>query len=291
MLRSKAVQYIVFKGYMDDEKYIRKLFIKELGYIPNLDDPKTFNEKNNWRKINDRRDLYTDLVDKYKIKKIIAKKVGSEYAFPLIGRWKSPKEIDFDSLPEQFVLKTNHSEGGIICKDKSKINRKRAIRELTYQFGMNYYIQSREWPYKNVDRCIIAEKYMGEDLIDYKNYCFNGHVTHTYVWKDVSKADGSKPEAFFCGAYDRNWEKTEVAIEYPTKDILIKKPSCHEKMIELAEIMSKNIPFVRVDCYIIENRVYIGEMTFFPWGGFQKFSDNKWDDLFGDLEVLPNADS
>ena len=151
----------------------------------------------------------------------------------------------------------------------------------------DYFPMSREWPYKNVERKIICEQYMGENLTDYKNYCFNGKMLYSFVWKNESRADGRKPEAFFCGAYDREWKKTGIDIDYPSRTDVIDKPDCYDEMVVIAEKMSAGIPFVRVDCYIINNHVYVGEMTFFPWGGFQKFKDEYWNDYLGQLEKLP----
>lgn len=128
---------------------------------------------------------------------------------------------------------------------------------------------------------------MGENLTDYKNYCFNGKLQYTFVWENESRSDGRKPEAYFCGAYDRQWQKSGIEIDYPTRDKLVEKPTCYDELLEIVEKLSSGIPFVRVDCYIVNGHVYVGEMTFFPWGGFMKFKDEAWDRALGDLEVLP----
>lgn len=275
-----------FHPYMNDKKYIQNLYKKRFGILPDLDDPKNFNEKNNWRKLNDRQSIYTDMVDKYRIKGIIAERIGQEYTFPLLGVWDRPEDIDFDSLPSQFVLKVNHAGGVIICRDKEKFNQTGVLKELKEALRVDYFSPSREWPYKNVKKKIIAEQYMGENLIDYKNYCFNGKLKYTFVWQNTPRDDGRKPIPFFCGAYDNKWVKSRIEIDYPSIDKEIKKPSCYDELVRVSELMSKDIPFVRVDCYIINNCVFVGEMTFFPWGGFMKFKDEKWNKLFGDLERL-----
>ena len=131
---------------------------------------------------------------------------------------------------------------------------------------------------------------MGENLIDYKNYCFDGKLMYTLVWQNHSRKDGLKPDAHFCGMYDRTWQKTDMELNYPTDDILVEKPKCYDELVLVAEKMSQGIPFVRVDCYIIGNSVYVGEMTFFPWGGFQSFKDEKWNNFLGSLEKLPGID-
>lgn len=281
------VELLRFKAYLDDRNYITKFYQKRFGCLPDLEHPVNFNEKNNWRKLNDRRDIYTQMVDKYGIKSVVAEWVGEEYTFPLLGVWDRPEDIDFSKLPDQFVLKVNHAGGVIVCRGKATFDKDLAVKELKKNLKINYFIKSREWPYKNVQRKIICEQYMGENLTDYKNYCFNGKLHYTFVWENQSREDGRKPQAYFCGAYDRNWEKSGIEIDYPTRDVLVEKPECYEEMVRIAEAMSADIPFVRVDCYIINGHVYVGEMTFFPWGGFMKFKDEKWNQMLGELEILP----
>ncbi len=284
---TRVVQWLFNYGWMNDKAYIKYKYKKIFGVTLDLDSPKTFNEKNNWRKLHDRKNVYTRMVDKYRIKSIIAEKLGEKYTFPLYGVWDDPRDIEFSKLPNTFVLKVNHAGGVIVCRDRSTFNQKKAIKELRVGLKDNFFIRSREWPYKEVDRKVIAEQYMGENLIDYKNYCFNGRVEYTFVWKNVSREDGRKPQAYFCGAYDRNWNRTDIEIKYPTLEMLIEKPNTYDEMIRVAEVMSKDIPFVRVDCYIINNNVYVGETTFFPWGGFMRFKDEKWNLLLGEMQKLP----
>lgn len=274
------------KFYLNDKRFIEKRFKKKFGYIPDLENPRTFNEKNNWRKLYDRKDIYTKIVDKYLFKEYVKEKVGESYTFPLLGVWDDARDIDFDKLPEAYVLKVNHAGGVVVCRNNKTFNRQKAIRYLNHEKKRSFYIRSREWPYKNVQRKIICEKYMGENLIDYKNYCFNGKTYYTFVWQNMSREDGRKPDPTFCGAYDRNWDKSEIEIGYPSADIMVDKPEVYDEMIRIAEKLSESIPFVRVDCYIINNHVYVGEMTFFPWGGFMKFKNPEIDKKLGDLECI-----
>lgn len=278
-----------FRHWQGDRAYITQIFEDRFGRKPNLDTPLDFNEKNNWRKLYDRREIYTKMVDKYRVKELIARRAGAEHTFPLYGVWDDPGDIDFSKLPDQFVLKVNHAGGVIVCRDKGSFDKEGAIKELREALKADYFYGSREWPYKNVRRKVICEAYMGENLTDYKNYCFNGKLQYTFVWENESRSDGRKPAAYFCGAYDRQWQKSGIEIDYPTHDKLVEKPNCYEELMEVAEKMSEGIPFVRVDCYIINNRVYVGEMTFFPWGGFMKFKDEAWNRALGDLEELPPA--
>lgn len=287
LLGFSVIEKIAFHANMSDEDYIKMKYKERFGVEPNLVEPKNFNEKNNWRKLHDRQPIYASMVDKFKIKDIIAKKAGTEYAFSLLGVWDKPEQIEWESLPDTFVLKCNHAGGVLVCRDKSVFDKKKAIKVLRKNQKINYYIRSREWPYKYVEKKIIAEQYMGENLVDYKNYCFNGKLLYTLVWQNYSREDGQKPEAHFCGAYDISWIKTNLELNYPTDDVMINKPEEYDDMVSVVEKMSKGIPFVRVDCYIIAGRVYVGEMTFFPWGGFQNFKDEKWNDYLGSLEKLP----
>ena len=287
--KSKLFFALRYRPWMSDEKYLKRMHKKHFGRELNLDSPCSFNEKNNWRKLHDRKPLYTRMVDKHQLKEVVRERCGEGYTIPSLGTWKHANDIPFDSLPDRYVLKANHAGGVIICRNNASFDRKKAKKELTESLRSDYYIRSREWPYKNVPRCILAEEYVGENLVDYKNYCFNGNLLYTLVWKNVSRADGRKPTAHFCGSYDRNWVKTDMELDYPSMpDAQIEKPEGYDEMVRIAEILSKEIPFVRVDCYILNGRVYVGEMTFFPWGGFQKFKDERWNLRLGELQKLPD---
>lgn len=284
--RSRLSELVKYRPYMNDKKYIERQYKKRFGRELDLENPRDFNEKNCWRKLYDRQDIYTRMVDKYLVKKIIEEKVGENHTFPLLGVWNNPKDINLNKLPDQFVLKANHAGGIIVCRNKKSFDLKAAIKELSSTLKIDYASHSREWPYKNVKRKIIAEKYMGENLTDYKVYCFNGKMEYTFVWENKSRIDGHKPTAYFCGAYDRTWNRSGIEIEYPSLNKVISKPDCFDEMKNIVEIMSKGIPFVRIDCYIINNCVYVGEMTFFPWSGYMKFKEEIWNKKLGDLEEL-----
>lgn len=279
----------VFKErpYLSDETQIKLTYKQRFGVSLDLNNPKNFNEKNNWRKLHERNDIYTQMVDKYAIKQIVKERCGEEYTFKLLDSWDKAEDIDITNLPNQFVLKANHAGGVLVCRDKSTFDLANAKKIMKDALKEDYFYKNREWPYKNVKRKIIVEEYMGENLIDYKNYCFDGKLTYTLVWKNVSKEDGTKPQAYFCGAYDSNWNKTDLKLGYPSLDVeIIEKPKCYDELIKVTEKMSKDIPFVRVDTYIIDNHVYVGEMTFFPWGGYQKFADEVWNSKLGEMIKL-----
>ena len=275
-------------SWIPDELYLHFYWpTKQMGYKLNLNNPKTFNEKNNWRKLHDRRDIYTQMVDKYRAKEFIAERCGEGHTARLLGVWDDPADIDFDALPDQFVLKPNHAGGIIVCRDKSTFDKKKAVKELKAALKRNYYLASREWPYKNVERKIIAEEYLGENLIEYNNYCFNGRLVFTGVSENISRADGRKPQDFFCGAYDREWKKYEIGKDCASIEKECPQPTCYQQMLEIAEKLSKDTIFLRVDCFLEDERLCFGEMTFFPTGGFTKFKDRVWDEKLGELEKLP----
>lgn len=271
----------------NDEKYLKEFYKYKLNKELDLKEPKDFNEKLQWLKLNDRKPIYTNLVDKYEVKKIIAKEIGDEYIIPTIGIYKSFDEIDFDLLPQKFVIKCTHDSGGlIICKDKSNFDVKKARKKINHFLKVNHYYYAREWPYKDVSPRIIIENYMQNgtdgDLRDYKFYCFNGIPHYLYVSEGLSNHKTAKIDF-----YDMDFEKAPFGREdYLHFDKKPLKPVNFEKMKELSKKLSKDIPFVRVDFYEINGKIYFGELTFTPCGGFMKFYPEEWDRKLGDLIKL-----
>lgn len=253
----------------------------------NLKNPQTFNEKLQWLKLYDRNPLYTTLVDKYSVKKWVADKIGEEYIIPTLGVWDKAEDIDFDNLPNQFVLKCTHDSGSIvICKDKRTFNRQRAIAKLNNGLAHNFYVAGREWPYKNVKPRIIAEEYMEDkettELRDYKFFCFNGKVKLLFVATDRQRA---KEPCF--DFYDTNFVHLSIKHGHPNSGKVIKQPMNFEKMKILAHKLSMDIPQVRVDFYEINGKVYFGELTFFHHGGFVPFNPPQWNNTLGKWIQLP----
>lgn len=288
---AKRMAYLSILGVynnMSDEKYLKKRFKLCVGYELNLDNPQTFNEKLQWLKIYDHNPEYTKMVDKYDVKKYVAQKIGEEYIIPTIGVWDNFNKIDFDALPEQFVLKCTHDSGGIvICKDRSEFNRKAAKRKLNKRLHRNYYWASREWPYKHVSPRIIAEKYMedesGYELKDYKFFVFNGKVKAMFIATDRNAATETCFDFF-----DVDFNHLPFTNGHPNSKHKIEKPENYEKMIELAEILGEKIPQVRIDFYNINGKIYFGEITFFHWSGLQPFNPKEWDYTFGSWIQLPH---
>ncbi|MDU2374833.1 ATP-grasp fold amidoligase family protein [Anaerococcus vaginalis] len=273
---------------MDDKKFIEKMFKATMDYPLNLENPKSFNEKLQWLKLYDRNPLYTKLVDKYKVREYISEKIGEDYLIPLLGVWDDPEEIDFDSLPNKFVLKCNHNSGlGMcICTDKSKIDIKKVKNELKSGLAQNYYLNGREWPYKNISRKIICEKYMtdetGKNLRDYKFYCFDGKPKIVGIYQDRN-SDKETTGDFF----DMNFEWVNLRFGMPNALNKPQKPQKFQEMIKIAEILSEGMPEVRVDLYISNNKIYFGELTFFDGGGFDKIEPLEWDYKLGSWIKLP----
>jgi len=269
---------------MSDEKYLKKAFKIRMKQKLDLDNPKTFNEKLQWLKLNDRKPEYTNLVDKYKVREYIAKTIGEEYLIPLLGVYNNADEIDFEKLPNRFVLKCNHNSGGLcICKDKSKLNIEKVKKDLNKALKQDYYLTGREWPYKNVERKIICEQYMEDDetqeLRDYKFMCFDGNVDSVMLCMD--RKSGETKFYFF----DKDWKLLKYnyrGINAP-KDFTVQKPKCIDKMFKIAEVLSKGFPFMRVDLYCCNEKIYFGELTFFPESGMDPNLIKQTDEYFGNL--------
>lgn len=271
-----------------DRIYLQIVYFRHFKKFIDFDNPKTFNEKIQWLKLNYRKEEYTNLVDKYRVKQYITKLIGEEYVIPTLGVWKNVDDIDFKSLPEKFVLKCNNDSGGIvICKNKKDFDEVKAKSFLKERLKNNGYWYGREWPYKNVKPCIIAEKYMedsiSKDLKDYKFFCFNGSMEFFDI--DIDRFIEHRSNY-----YDRNgnflpFGKTYCPPDYTKK---IEMPKNLDKMIELAETISHNTVLSRIDLYEIDGQVYFGEITFYPGSGFSPFTDEKWDYKLGDMIDLPN---
>lgn len=277
-----------------DKAFIKLKWRAKMDYPLNLDKPQTFNEKLQWMKLNYHKPIFTTLADKYAVKQYISDKIGPEYVIPLLGVWDKPEDIDFNRLPNQFVLKCNHTSGIglVICKDKSQLNIQSVIRELKRGLNDDYFKGNREWPYKDIDRKIIAEEYKedesGYELKDYKLYCFNGEPYFCQV--DFGKGEGETRQDFTRNIYDMNWNLMDIQYNHPNNsNRVISKPQQFEKMKELARILSKDEPFIRCDFYNIGEQILFSELTFYPIAGFGWFKPAEWDLTLGNMIELPRA--
>ena len=269
-----------------DAFYLKLLYKAKMGKKLNLDNPQTFNEKLQWLKLYDRNPEYTKMVDKYEAKKYVASIIGEEYIIPTLGVWDCFDDIDFDKLPDQFVLKCTHDSGGlVICKNKSTLDIQQTRKKINHCLKRNYYLNTREWPYKNVKPRIIAEKYMEDeindqpgnpDLRDYKFFAFAGQVKALFIATERQAAEETKFDFF-----DGDFHHLDFTNGHPNASIPPLKPTGFDEMKQLASRLSKGIPQVRVDFYEVNGRVYFGELTFSHWSGLVPFIPEKWDRIFG----------
>ena len=290
-----------FFRWLPDATYLKMLYRFRMGHRLDLKNPQTFTEKLQWLKLYNRKPEYTTMVDKYAVKQYVANIIGEEHIIPTLGVWDRPEDIDWDSLPNQFVLKTIHGGGGggvVICKDKTTFDKASAIAKLKESMASEIYSGLREWPYKNVPKRIIAEKFMApekspahQDLTDYKFFCFNGEPKYCQVIRDRH----TKETIDF---YDMEWKHQEFVGLLPQSNIAdsisngltsVARPKNLDEMKEICRKLSKEIPFVRVDLYVIDDKNYFGELTLYPASGMGVFTPEEWNDKLGDLLTLPNA--
>lgn len=263
---------------LSDEIYLRLMYRLHTGKKPDISDPKTYTEKLQWLKLNDRNPVYNKYADKYAVRSHIAQTIGEQYLIPLIGVFDSAEDIKWDLLPDKFVLKCTHGSGmNIICTDKSRLDIKASAARLKKWMKQNFYWPGREWPYKNVKPRIICEEFLssnGNIPEDYKVMCFHGKAKLIQVHLNRF---GDKHT---CDYYDTDWNKTDIADE-PNSDIVLAKPKLLDKMIELSEILSKNICHVRIDWYIVGDKLFFGEITLYDGSGFNRYYKIEDDLLMG----------
>ena len=273
---------------MTDEEYLRKAFKIFNGRELNLENPQTYSEKIQWLKLYDRQPKYTVMQDKYAVREYVKEKIGEEYLIPLLGAWDKADDIDFDRLPKQFVLKCNHDCASVtICRDKGKFDKEKAREKLRKCLQRDYYLSGREWAYKNIKRKVIAEKYMeqkdGTDLTDYKFFCFSGKAKMLYVSSGQAHTQEYSVDFFNIDFEHLPIKRGEMA----SSQRKVTKPDGFEKLIPLVEKLAENIPFVRVDFYLIDGHPYFGEFAFYPSSGFSDFNPFEWEKKIGDWIKLP----
>lgn len=274
---------------LSDKAFLKSQYYLHMGKRLSLSNPQTYNEKLNWLKLYDRKPIYTTLVDKYSVKYYVSRIIGEEYIIPTIGVWDSFDDIDFNQLPDQFVLKTTHGGGNtgvVVCKDKKEFDIDAARTKLKKSLRTNIYNSSREWPYKNVERRIIAEKYIEDsttgELADYKFFCFNGEVKALFVGTERGTGDVK------FDYYDSDYNHLDLVQYHPMSKHPLPKPKHFELMKELASKLSNGFPHIRVDLYECNDSVYFGEITFYHHGGLVPFHPEKWDYVFGSWIELPS---
>lgn len=278
-----------FFHWMDDERYLKMVSKSVTGKEINLQNPKTFAEKIQWLKLHDRQEHYVDLVDKIAVKAYVKKMIGEEYIIPTLGIWETADSIQFDALPSKFVLKCNHDSGSVvICRDKETFDFTTAKKKLRKSLKKDAYYWGREWPYKFVDRKIFAETLIeypdcpNMDLLDYKVYCFNGEPIYCQVISERTTAEK-------IDFYDMNWNHQPFIGLTPgvkNSERTIAKPQSFNKMIEISRVLSHDIPFSRIDFYVIDDKLFFGEITLYPNAGFGEFTPSEWNKKLGDLIKL-----
>lgn len=279
-----SLNHRIGKYVLSDKGYVEMHASSCLGYKVDLDNPKTFNEKLNWMKVFGRDSKYTIMADKYAAKDYVASVIGGEYIVPCLGVWNSFDEINFDELPNQFVLKATHQSGVIVCKDKSKFDMEYARKKLESDLNRNYYNVHREWVYKDIPPRIIADKFLddntGTELRDYKFWCFNGEPKVVYLT--------NKGENVYENFYDMDFNPIQIDHGFVRHQPEFVCPETFSLMKELATKLSKDIPFVRIDFFNVEGKVYFGECTFYDWGGCHPFASYEEDLKIGGWMTLPH---
>lgn len=278
-----------YSRYLSDEKWTKIQYRASTGKKLDLQHPVTYNEKLQWLKLYDHNPMYTELVDKRLVKDYVKDKIGDEFVIPTLAVWWSADDIDFSILPDQFVLKTNHSGGNTgvaICKDRKSFDFEKAKKKLSRSLQIDAYSVSREWPYKNVRRCIIAEPYMEDsktgELRDYKFFCFDGEPKALFVATERQKRE--EPCFDF---FDTEYNHLNLKCSHPQAETPPEKPASFEIMLELSRKLSAGFAHVRVDLYEINGKPYFGELTLYHWEGLMPFYPEKWNRIFGDWLKLP----
>ncbi|OBR89889.1 hypothetical protein CLRAG_38660 [Clostridium ragsdalei P11] len=288
----KFIKHIGGKGYLKwipDKLYLKLCYRAVFGKELDFDNPQTFNEKLQWLKLYDHKPIYTIMVDKYEVKKYVSDIIGEEYIIPTLGVWDKFDNIDFNSLPNQFILKCTHDSGGlVICKDKRKLDLKATKKKINRCLKKNFYYVGREWAYKDVKPRIIAEKYMEQssnnELNDFKLMCFHGKVKCSFVCTNRHSGEGLNVTF-----YDTDWRVMPFERHYPRSKVALDKPASYKDMVAFAEKLSQDIPFVRVDFYEVKGKPYFGELTFYPGNGFEEFTPSEYDQKLGEWVKLPGG--
>lgn len=273
----------IFSYLFPDKLFLKCKYRTMMGRKLNLKNPKSFNEKLQWLKIYDRNPIYTSMVDKYEAKKFVAGIIGEEYIIPTIGVWDNFDDIEFDLLPNQFVLKCTHDSGGVvICNDKKNFDIDNAKKKINTCLKRDYYLLGREWPYKNVKPRIIAEKYIKDKsnkyLMDYKIFTFDGIAKALFIASDRQKGVDETKFDF----YDMKFNHLKIRNGHQYSTVPPVKPKSFDEMIRIAEKLSKGVKHLRVDLYEVDGQVYFSELTFYHWSGFVKFEPEEWDNTFGE---------
>lgn len=274
-------------AFLSDGAFLRLYYRLHLGRWPDLDDPVTFNEKIQWLKLNYRPSNLPALADKWTVREYVSSRVGSHILIPTYGVYDATEDVDVATLPNSFVLKPTHGSGWVIvCRDKSTFDWDVARAKLERWLGRNYYYHAREWLYSTIPPRIISEQLLlderGEIPKDYKIFCFDGEPTMIQV-------DSNRYGAHTRDFYSPSWTRLAVSAVYPNSDVGEERPALLAEMLDAARVLSEEFPFCRVDFYAVDQRIYFGELTFYPANGIAVWNPETYDQTLGALLELPNA--
>lgn len=285
--RELRLKLITLLKFIPDAPYLQLVYFIKNGKFLNLKHPKTFCEKLNWLKLHAYKPEYSQYVDKLTVGSVVEQKLGKDITIPILGHWDHYSQIDFESLPDQFVLKCNHDSGSVkIIKDKNTINHKELEHFFEGRLKIDNSIIGRDY-YKNIHPCIIAEKYMTDEnepsIPDYKFFCFNGEPKLMFITKDRFN---EATETYF----DMDFNFINMHNSNSSHNLSLEKPKNFEKMKQIAKTLSKDLKFCRIDLYDINGEIYFGEFTFFEAGGFYPFKPDELEQKLGDWIDLGDTD-
>lgn len=275
-----------FWHHVPDNLFLRGIYLYHMKHWLNLSNPRRYTEKLQWLKLYNRDPLYTKLVDKAAMKDWVTEKLGPGYVIPIVGLYDSWDEIKFNELPDQFVIKCTHNCGVEICQDKATFDFTQGRRNIEASLYSEYYMTSREWPYKDVPHRILIEEFMndesGQGLVDYKFFCFDGEVKFMFIATDRNSSEETKFDF-----YDTEFNHLPIVNGHPNSTKKIEKPKNFDEMLSIARKLSKGFPHVRVDLFSANGHIYVGEMTFFHFSGIVPFEPESWDYKIGSWLKLP----
>ena len=279
--------------FLPDKTYIKLYYRLRVGRPLNTKNPTTLNEKLQWLKFNYRFPLQSIVSDKLLVRDYVAEKIGAEYLIPLLGTWENYDDVDFDKLPEKFVLKCNHDSGGlVVCTDKSKLDHKEARNRVEKSLKSNFFYIGREYQYRNIKPRIICEQFIsdnGKVPMDYKIYCFNGKPDVILVCKDRFSDNTHRASYLY---FDQEWRFQPLNKGDETlTEVDVPKPKNLDRMIEIAKELSKDFLFARIDLYNIDGQIYFGEITLSPNSGFDPDIKYETDLMFGERLKIPYWDA
>lgn len=270
--------------FLPDRLYLQLYYFAKFRKFIDFNNPKTYNEKIQWLKLYDRKAEYHQLVDKYEVRHYVSEAIGEQYLVPLLGVWESEYDVNFDTLPEEFVLKPTHASGEvIIVRNKSALDRARVFGEMREWLSRDYFWVGREWPYKDIKPRIVAEKLIDDQIVDYKFYCFNGEPKVLYLSRGLENHDTAEISFF-----DLDFKRMPFGrSDYRPFSQEPVKPDNYREMLDIVRKLAKDFSFIRVDLYSVSGQVYFSELTFYPAGGYMPFSPREWDNTLGEWIILP----